>query len=269
MKRFFVFVASALLFAATSSVTFAQTKADKPYHYEPSIPNVAAKDTLSALFIGNSYTFYFDTYSIMQEIAASQGHCLKVKAAFVGGYSFARHLADPKTLAAIEVFTPYDIVFLQNRSQLNAQYARNPEQHALAMKDAKELVERVREYSPSARIFIEASWASDVNATQFDSKEDFDKWMWKGTCAMAEACKCEASPVGLAFGQARAKYPKVNLLYKDHHHQSLAGAYLKACVNYLLVYGGDFDSKVSNCTLPPATAEKMRKAARLTVDSLK
>lgn len=255
--------AAALLLAGTA--LSAQTKPEKPYHYEPTIPKVAAKDTVRALFIGNSFTFYFDTYSLLQEIAASQGHCLQFKAAFVGGYSFARHLNDPKTYAAIETFRPYDYVFLQNQSQLNAQYGRNPKQHALALEDARALVARVRQYSPDAKIFLEATWASDVNTEHFLSKEDFDKYMWKGTCAMAKACKTNVSPIGKAFAIARADSPKVKLLYKDNHHQSLAGAYLKACVNYLMIFGGDFDESVSNCTLPAKKAAAMREAAKKAV----
>lgn len=265
MKKFSVFAAFAILFAAMSFAAFAQTKADKPYHYEPTIPNVEARDTVYALFIGNSFTFYFDTYSLLKEIAASQGHCLQFKAAFVGGYSFARHLNDPKTYAAIESFRPYDYVFLQNQSQLNAQYGRDPKRHALALQDARELVARVRQYSPDAKIFLEATWASDVNTEHFLSKEDFDRCMWKGTAAMAKSCKTDVSPIGKAFAIARADSPDVKLLYKDKHHQSLAGAYLKACVNYLMIYGEDFDGKVSDCTLPAQTAAAMREAARKTV----
>lgn len=245
------------------------TKPEKPYHYEPNIPDVEAIDTLSALFIGNSFTFYFDTYSILQEIAASQGHKLNVRTALVGGYSFARHLVDPKTYAAIECFPdPYDYVFLQNQSQLNAQFAIDPDRFALVQTDAINLVERVREYSPEAYIILEATWASDVNSERFESKDDFDRCMWTGTCYLADACYCDVSPIGLAFAHVRENYPEINLLYKDHHHQSLAGAYLKSCVNYLLIYGGDFDEFVSNCTLEPEVAAKLRQAAKCTVEAV-
>lgn len=254
--------AAVILIFVIAANASAQTKPDHPNHYEPSIPDVEAADTLRALFIGNSFTYVYDTYSLLQEIAASQAHRIDFKAAFVGGYSFARHLADPKTYAAIEKLPkPYDIVFLQNQSQLNALYGREPRRFALAAEDARELVARVKEYSPAARIFLEATWASDRNSRVFDSKEDFDKYMWKGTCAMAKRCRCSVSPIGHAFAIARAKYPDIDLLGRDHHHQSLAGAYLKACVNYLLIYGGDFDESASCCTLPADVAVKMQKAA--------
>lgn len=266
MKRFILtFAVMGLCLLSASAQT---QKKKRAYDYTAQPQSVAAVDTTSVLCIGNSYTFYYNTDQMLLEIAASQRHCLLVKAATVGGYSFASHLGDNKTTAAIENFDTYDVVFLQNRSQLNAQIARNPKQYALAIDDAKQLAARVRAYSPDARIIFEASWASYVNTTHFNDFEDFDRYMLKGTRMLAKKNHAEISPLCTAFALARSQYPEINLLYKDRHHQSKAGAYLKSCVNYLLIFGGQFDANVSDCTVDPRQAKCLREVAYQTIRSM-
>lgn len=257
MKRFLLIsllaVAGAFSSAAQSNAT------DHDYKARPQ--NISAIDTTSVLCIGNSFTFFYNTDQMLLEIAASQGHCLKIKAATSGGYSFMCHLNDSKTMRAIENFNQYDVVFLQNQSQLNAQIARNPRQYAQAVKDAAAIAKLVRQYSPDAQLYYEASWASYTNTKHFKSFADFDKYMMEGTRMLAKKNKAKVSPVCLAFTEARTKYPEINLYYKDKHHQSKAGAYLKSCVNYLLLFGGEFDSNVSDCTVNPSDAAKLREVA--------
>lgn len=231
--------------------------------YEMRPTNVPAKDTLSVLCIGNSFTYHYDTYNMLEEIAASQGHKLKIKAAYVGGYSFKRHLCDVKTIKAIETWNnPYEYVFLQNQSQLNAFVGRNPKQHRPALEDAVQLVRRVREFSPDAVIFFESTWSYPaVNYGGFGSYEEYDRYMTKGTALMVKKTKSELSPIGEAFAIIRAKHPEIDLLNTDRKHQSLLGAYLKSCVNYLMIFGSGFDANVSNCTIDKDIAEALRQAA--------
>lgn len=234
-------------------------------HYKRVEQKVEQRDTAKVLCIGNSFTYYWDSFEMLTEIAQSQGHTLNVKAVFVGGHTFARHLADIKTIKAIEVFNnaPYQVVILQNQSQLPAFYGRNPRQHAPALEDAKNLCARIREYSPAARLVLEATWAYPVgNYGGFSSYEAFDAYMWKGTVAMAKKCRCEVSPIGKAFALVRNRYPEIHLLSKDDKHQSMEGSYLKSCVNYLLLFGGMFDDKVSDCSLDKDVAAKLRAAAQ-------
>lgn len=228
---------------------------------------VEASDTTRVLCIGNSFTFVGVAHEKLAEIALSQGHYLDLKAAYVGGYTFRRHLVDLKTIKAIEVFNnPYDCVFLQNQSQVNALYARDPKQHREALKDAVQLTGRVREYSPEARIWMESTWSYEAfDCGSFGTLEEFDRMLLKGTKAFAKAAHTLVSPIGSAFAVARSERPDINLYGDDLKHQSDYGSYLKACVNYLLIFGEKFHGEVSPCGLNPEACAYLRSVAERTI----
>lgn len=225
------------------------------------------KDTTRVLCIGNSFTYHCNAHEKLAEISLSEGHFLKLKAAYVGGYTFNRHLNDIATIKAIEVYVnPYEYVFLQNQSQVHALYGQNPRQHKLQKQDAIDLVARVRQYSPAAHIYMESTWAySGSDCGGFSSVEEFDRLLVKGTAALAKATRCDVSPIGAAFATVRAERPDVNLLDKDNKHQGEYGAYLKACVNYLLIFGQKFSSEASCCQLDTDICAYLRDVAERTI----
>ena len=73
------------------------------------------------------------------------------------------------------------------------------------------------------------------------------------------------SPIGKAFALARSGYGFDSaynwLLYTDNYHPHRYGAYLKACVNYLLLFGEPFGSHPADCDVPPEIAARLRAAA--------
>lgn len=255
MKKILILLAS-LAFSALA------TAAESDYKYDLVPQDRTCSDTTKVLCIGNSFTYYYDSYNMLQEIAWSQGHYLDVKAAYVGGYTFQRHLADLNTIKAIESFgKPYDVVFLQNQSQVNAFYGRNPKQYKSICDDAVELAARVRTYSPEADIYLESTWSYETSDFGgFGSFEEFDRYLILGTRKMTKACRCKLSPITLAFASVRVNHPEINLLYKDKKHQGPYGSYLKSCVNYLLLFGS-FDGPVSDCGLDPSQTAILRAVA--------
>lgn len=227
----------------------------------------AQTDTTRVLCIGNSFTYVFDSHQKLADIALSQGHYINMTAAYVGGYTFYRHLKDIKTIIAIEQFTtPYDCVFLQNQSQVNALYAKDPRQHKLQKQDAVELAARVRQYSPDARVWIESTWSYPAfDCGGFGTETEFNRLLEKGSAMLAKAAHTSVSPIGTAFRIAREERPDINLFSDDQKHQSALGAYLKSCVNYLLIFGGKFNSDASSCGLDPDSCAYLRSVAERVV----
>lgn len=210
------------------------------------------KDTLRVLCIGNSFTYFDSAQNMLRDLALSQHHYMKVNAQLQGGYTFHRHLRRDETLSAM-VYHQFDCVFLQDQSQTPALYGENPRRCRLMAEDAAELAERIRMYSPQARIWIEQTWSyTSLNCGGFGSLERFDSLLRKGTKMMAKKAKTEVSPIGEAFIICRAEHPEINLYYPDGKHQSAYGSYLKACVNYLVVYGKPFTGTPADCNLDPA-----------------
>lgn len=207
----------------------------------------AQENTKRVLCIGNSFTFYHDSNIRLEEIAASQGHQLKTKACVVGGYTFQRHLKSDDTMGTI-CYNHFDVAFIQDQSQTPAVYARNPKKGRLIARDAKELAERIRCYSPGVDIWLEDTWSyTSGNCGGFGTLEQFDAMLRKGARKIARKAHTKVSHIGEAFEIVRAERPDINLYDDDQKHQSALGTYLKSCINYLNIYKEPFHGDVTTC----------------------
>lgn len=210
------------------------------------------RDSLRVLCIGNSFTYFSDSHLMLRDLAMSQGHYMDVNAQLQGGYTFYRHLHRDETMSAL-VYHRFDVVFLQDQSQTPALFAENQRRCRLVANDAAELAERVRIYSPDARIYLEQTWSYPAgNCGGFGTLEHFDELLKKGTRQMAKLANTGVSPIGEAFVVCRRDYPDIDLYVEDAKHQSAYGSYLKACVNYLMIYGEPFVADNAQEGLIPA-----------------
>jgi len=231
------------------------------------VPNgtVPPRDTKRVLCIGNSFTYVGEAHQKLVDLAASQGHQIFMNAQYVGGFTFGRHLRRDETLNAIErpsAGDTFDFVFLQNQSQLHARFGQDPARYPYVLADAKELTGRVRQYSPEAVIFLESTWSYPAgDCGGFGSLETFDRLSDRGTELLAGVCGGQVSYIGRAFALARQTCPDIPLLADDQKHQSDYGSYLKACVNYLMIYREPFDKNATSCGLDENMAARLRQIA--------
>lgn len=209
-----------------------------------------AKDTTDILCIGNSFTYVDAAPFFLKEIAWNEGHLLRIHASVKGGQTFGQHLKLPLTDFAVKA-DKYDYAFLQNQSQAAARYASDSVKYEHIAEDMLNLMDKVLESSPDCKIVLESTWAfSSGDFGGFGSYGNFDSLLEEGT-SMLIAKAAEAfpetefifSPIGRSFAEVRRIYGKtgtticINLYDKDNKHQSIYGAYLKACVNYLILFG--------------------------------
>ena len=217
------------------------------------------------LCIGNSFTYVHDAYKRLGEIAASQGHPIDVKASYVGGFSLSRHLAHEETLKMIQS-DDFDAVFLQDQSQTPAYYGEAPRRRSIVGESARDLARMVRVYSPNPRIWVEQTWAYEGrDFGGFGSMENFDRLLHKGARKMARKAHANVSPIGQAFALSRSERSDIDLYDPDKCHQSALGAYLKACVNYLLIFGEPFTPAVTDCGNDAEKASYLRRVAERVV----
>ena len=69
----------------------------------------------SLLLLGNSHTYFHSSYTMLPQIARSEGIVLDINVFTRGGYCFSQHLDSPYAMELVRR-GGYDIVFLQDRS---------------------------------------------------------------------------------------------------------------------------------------------------------
>ncbi len=230
--------------------------------YVQNMGTAEPKDTKTVLCLGNSFSYYSNPIWMLKEIAYSQGHYLKINAHVKGSQHLTNHTTLSMSLEAINR-GGYDFAFIQDQSQNPANYAKNSD--ATIMQGCTDVVNLIKTASPSCQVILEETWAFPSGTYGgFDSYENFDALLEQGTKAMAEANSTWMSPIGKAFKGARAN-TSFSLYHTDNKHQSEYGAYLKACVNYLVLFGEAFTGDVPSCGLNPEHAAYLRQIAEQTV----
>ena len=226
---------------------------------------IPVKETKKLAVIGNSFTYYYGTNFILKQIARSQGHELRIRAHTKGGQDFGENYPRELTQWVIKD-GGYDYALLQDMSTRHSDYYKDPTLNSAVLADTKTILNAFKSYSPSVRPIVENTWSflGSSNYEGYGSLELFDKALQGGALLVADATDTWLSPINEAFKQARAA-GITDLLHTDNKHPNRNGAYLKACVNYLLLYGEAFDANVPDCLVSAATAAKLRSIAETVV----
>ena len=226
---------------------------------------IPVKDTKKLAVIGNSFTYYYGTNFVLKQIARSQGHELRVRAHTKGGQDFGEHFPRELTQWVIKDGS-YDFALLQDMSTRHSDYYKDPTLNSAVLTDTKTILSALKTYSPSMQPVIENTWSflGSSNYEGYGSYDIFDKALQGGALLVTDACDTWLSPINEAFKQARAA-GITNLFHTDNKHPNRYGSYLKACVNYLLLYGEAFDANVPDCLVAAETALKLRTIAETVV----
>lgn len=227
-------------------------------------PDVAITQTKSVLIIGNSFHYYFNPMFMLREIAWSQGVDLKVTAHVKGSQSFEKHLQLSNTIEAIQK-GGYDYAIIQDQSKNPARLADDPEGYAKVRENCVALADMIRQYSPSCDVILDLTWAypnSDNSYGGYGSYENFDQLLYDGVMEMALAADCRIAPVGMAFAQSRAEHSGWSLYFSgDGLHPTRTSAFLEACVEYVTMFGAEFNGPDVNCNVAAERASYMRDLA--------
>lgn len=222
-------------------------------------PGIATKDVKKVGILGNSFTLYGIPY-LLKEVARSQGHELDIRLHSKGSQTFANHL-DLERSQNVFNESGYDFVLLQEQSTEYSDYAQNATESTVT--NCKNLAAKFRVGSPNAKIILEHTWPfPNKSWYNFGTIEAFESKLHEGTNAVAAAVEDinAVSPIGCAFTKAY-QLGMTNLWESDSKHPGPRGAYLKACVNYLTIFGEAFDTNAATCGLDPVEADFLRKVA--------
>ncbi|MFO0494427.1 MAG: DUF4886 domain-containing protein, partial [Flavobacteriia bacterium] len=224
-----------------------------------------AQDSISVLFIGNSYTYVNNLPTVFNNLTQSLGDISTVDSKTNGGYTFQNHLSDAITHTKIHS-RQWDFVVIQGQSQEPS--FPTDQVNAQSLPPAVALADSVYNnwYCSQAVYFM--TWGRQNGDPQWDSISTFDGMnarLRNAYMRIADSANASVSPVGVAWKYVRDNHPTINLYSSDGSHPSMEGTYLAACTFYSSLFRKSAVGASYTGGLAPSIAAQLQAAARLVV----
>lgn len=193
-----------------------------------------SQDTLSVLFIGNSYTSVNNLPLLVKNLSTSAGKTLNIDSNIPGGYLMSSHLNDATTLSKISQGN-WDYVILQEQSQIpTIDYYRYNDMYP-AMTDLKSVIEQ---YNPCAKIITYMTWGRRFGGQQcdpsgtycspvFDNFNHMQDSLTSAYLEISELLNIQCAPVGVTW-QNILNDTTLVLHSGDNSHPNIDGSYVAA-----------------------------------------
>ncbi len=223
------------------------------------------QDSLSVLFIGNSYIYTNDLPNVFKNLTLSLGDNALVDSKTNGGYTFQNHVNDPISYQKIHAQN-WDYVILQGQSQEPSfPYGQV---NTATLPYAVQLADSVKSNYLCSQVNYFMTWGRQVGDPQWDSINTFDKMnlrLRNAYLRIADSSKSGVTPAGVAWKYVIDNYPTINLFSSDGSHPNIAGTYLTACTFYASLFHKSPVGSTYWTTLDQTTAEILQNAAALVV----
>lgn len=177
------------------------------------------KEPATVLFIGNSYTYFWNLPQQVEVLGTSKGHSFSTKQSTSGGRNLGNHWKGERKMRSRELITEgdYNFVILQNHSM-----------RALTAPDSmlfygKKFVELAKKNGSTTLIY--STWSREWDPFMVDKIQQIDQ-------QLAEESGATLVPVGRAWQLARQLRPSIDIYADDGSHPSALGSYLTACMFY-------------------------------------
>jgi hypothetical protein len=206
------------------------------------------RNSIQALFIGNSYTFVNVMPSTLEQLSAlaHDARPIRCTMAAEGSATLESHWNSPKTRAILRS-RKWDVVVLQEQS------TRPITDFQMFDRYGGLLADEVR--ASGAKVFYFMTWArKDSPQTQ-----GIITGAYRGVALQHGGV---VVPVGEAWRVVRERKPDIELFADDGSHPSPTGSYLTACVFYAAFTGKSPVRLPAVAGLSPQDARFLQKAAR-------
>lgn len=190
------------------------------------------KDTLSILFVGNSFNYFYNLPQVVNAMSAfSDNYYLKTRHSLVGASTLYEHLNEEKGTKTIDILNSesFDYVVLQHHStaaQRNFENLATPpkvkDSFFPFIKTSKKMIELIK--SKNAIPVFMMTWAYRSNPLMIDT-------ISSAYNDMSEQLDVDVVPCGPLFDKARKLRPDLNL-FEDNSHPSKNGTYLNGLAFY-------------------------------------
>lgn len=189
-----------------------------------------AQNQEKILFVGNSFTFYWNLPSQVEQMAKQQQIQWEITQSTAGGATLRDHWQGNKELKtkALLLKNKYDRVIFQEQSTYPIKYKDTTEFYFSKLKSL---------LPPETKVLLYATWNYPNFPVEVDPPNDSKKLELHLEDIATNAQEVTLIPVGRAFDLFTATYPEIQLLTDDDKHPSPNGTYLAACVIYATLSG--------------------------------
>ena len=182
------------------------------------------------LFIGNSFTFYWNLPSLVESMAKERGITLDVYQSTAGGAALKDHWEGNRGLTSKNIIANNDF-----RTIILQDHSTSP---LLKTDESKEYFSRFIKLinMNKSKVILYGTWTYPANPLIGKSFIGVDpiQYVLK---PIADQTNSKIAPVGTAFRLFQQKYPEIPIFTSDNKHPSAIGTYLAACVFFKMLTG--------------------------------
>jgi len=188
------------------------------------VPNSSKEEGQKVLFVGNSYTYFWNLPHVVQGFAQESDLNIMTQQSTAGGANLGQHWRGAKGLKTRSIVEQgdFDIIILQDHSMRSINAPDSLQYYGKLLGDLAK--------SKGAQPYVYMTWS-----------REWDPYMIEPIQAeytrLAERINARIVPVGLAWQRALELRPDLPLYDNDGSHQSSLGTYLTACVFYGVITG--------------------------------
>lgn len=220
----------------------------------------------NVLFLGNSYTYTYNTDQLFKGMAQAAGENVYVEIVANPGQEIegaSGHAASQQSIDAINS-RQWDFVVVQD-NQGRWVWPGNPVGIAASTGNAwVSLINTIKANNSCSNIVYFAGWSIEGGATggSATTESEIDVIYANHVNFNIEAQAYQlVAPIGKCWSKSLQQYPSVDLFHSDRAHPSLEGSYLSAASIFVSIFKTDPQPLNYSGGLSPTVATNMRKIA--------
>ena len=192
------------------------------------------------LFLGNSYTFYNDLPSLVEQMGNSFGEEIIAESSTPGGYTLWEHTTNTTTLAFLDE-PRFDFVVMQDQSQMPV----IPYYRDLMTYPGGEILSDMAQSVCAEPMFF-MTWGSEIGGAQcidghcspdYPSYYGYQDSLITSYSRLADLLGVSCAPVGIAWRRCYELRPDLPYWSGDGRHPAIHGSYIACCVFYSMFTG--------------------------------